>query len=196
VGTVVSPLYLNAVDVSDADDHNVAAWPFSVIAQTNTPHCGKERVMKVAEVMNHRIVKVGPRTTLREILQLLLRSHLNDILVVNNKDKLLGIVTHGDLSRRLLPSELELAEHEEYITNPEMMEDRFIDILGLPVEGIMTKNVITVPPDCNAIKAGAIMLARKVKQLPVVEAQKVVGIISYTDIGWSLMMKYSESMKS
>lgn len=152
--------------------------------------------MKVAEVMNRRILKVGPRTTLREILQLLLRSHLNDILVVNQKDKLLGIVTHGDLSRRLLPSQQELAQHEEYITNPEMMEDRFIDILSLPVEGIMTKNVITVPPDCNAIKAGAIMLARNVKQLPVVEAQKVVGIISYTDIGWGLMMKYSECMKS
>ena len=152
--------------------------------------------MKVAEVMNRRILKVGPRTTLREILRLLLRSHLNDILVVNNKDKLLGIVTHGDLCRRLLPSEKEFMEHEEYIANPEIMEERFIDILSLPVEGTMTKNVITVPPDMNAIKAGVIMLGHKVNQLPVVEAQKIVGIISYNDIGWGLMMKYGASMKS
>jgi len=147
-------------------------------------------------VMNRRILKVGPKTALREILQLLLRSHLNDILIVNDKDKLLGIVTHGDLSRKLLPSEQELAEHEEYLTNPELMEDRFIDILSLPVEEVMTKRAITVPSDCNAVKAGAIMHAHHVKQLPVVDGQKIVGIISYNDIGWGLMMKYSECMKA
>lgn len=145
--------------------------------------------------MNRRILKVGPKTPLREILQLLLRSNLNDILIVNNKDKLQGIVTQGDLSRKLLPGEQELAEHEEYLTNPELMEDRFIDILSIPVEEVMTTRVITVPPDSLAIKAGAIMLAHHVKQLPVVHDQKVVGIISYNDIGWGLMIKYSECMK-
>ena len=39
------------------------------------------------------------------------------------------------------------------------------------------------------------MIAHHVKQLPVVENEKVVGIISHTDIGWGLMMKYSEHMK-
>jgi CBS domain-containing protein len=151
--------------------------------------------MKVGELMNPRVLKVGSKTPLREILHLLLRSHLNDIVVVNNKDRVLGIVTYGDLSRRLLPTEMELIEHEEYMTTPELMEDRVMNIVNLPVEEVMTRKVITVPPDCNAIKAGAMMLAHHVKQLPVVENQKVVGIISHTDIGWGLMMKYSECMK-
>ena len=152
--------------------------------------------MKVAEVMNRRILKVDPETPLREIWQLLLRSHLNDILIVNKQEKLLGIVTHGDLGRRLLPDELELAKHEEYLADPELIEDRVIDILSLPVEEVMTKKVLTVPPDSSTIKAGAIMLSHHVKQLPVVDNQKVVGIISYNDIGWGLMMKYSGCMKS
>jgi CBS domain-containing protein len=151
--------------------------------------------MKVGELMNPRVLKVGSKTPLQEILHLLLRSHLNDLVVVNNKDKLLGIVTYSDLSRKLLPSELELIEHEEYMTTPESMEDRVMNIVNLPVEEIMTRMVITVSPDCNAIKAGAMMQAHHVKQLPVVENQKVVGILSHTDIGWGLMMKYSEYMK-
>jgi len=151
--------------------------------------------MKVGELMNPRVLKVGSKTPLREILHLLLRSHLNDLVVVNNKDRLLGIVTYGDLSRRLLPTEAELGEHEEYMTTPESMEDRVMDIVNLPVEEVMTRKVITVSPDCSAIKAGAMMDAHHVKQLPVVEHQKVVGIISRTDIGWGLMMKYSEQMK-
>ena len=151
--------------------------------------------MRVAEVMNRRILKVSPETPLRRILQLLLRSHLNDLVVVDEGDALLGIVTYGDLSRRLLPSEQELVEHEEYLTNPELMEDRVTEILDVTVDEVMTKRVMTISPESNAIKAGAIMLANHVKQLPVVEKQKVVGIISHTDIGWGLMMKYGEYMK-
>jgi len=151
--------------------------------------------MKVQEVMNSRILKVGPKTPLRRILQLLLRSHLNDLIVVDNKDKLLGIVTYGDLSRKLLPSEQELMDHEEYLTNPELMEARFKDIVSVPVDEVMTKRIITISPESSAIKAGAIMRVHQVKQLPVMENQKVLGIISHTDIGWGLMTKYSEYMK-
>jgi CBS domain-containing protein len=59
------------------------------------------------------------------------------------------------------------------------------------VDEIMTRNVITVSPDLEALKAGAIMTARRIKQLPVVHNHKVMGIISHTDIGWGLMTQYA-----
>ena len=75
------------------------------------------------------------------------------------------------------------------------MEDRFRDIVSVPVDEIMTRSVITVSPDLEALKAGATMTARRVKQLPVVQNHKVMGMISHTDIGWGLMMRYGECMK-
>lgn len=151
--------------------------------------------MKVSELMNPRVVKVGPKTPLRQILELMLRTHLNDVVVEDNKDRLLGIVTYGDLSRRLLPTPQDLAEHEEYLTDPELMEDRVANIVDVPVEEIMTKKVITVSPHSHAIQAGALMTAHHVKQLPVVENERVVGMISHTDIGWGLMMRYGGHMQ-
>jgi CBS domain-containing protein len=148
--------------------------------------------MRVSEVMNPRVAKVGPKTPLAEILQLMLRSHLNDLVVVDRKDKLLGIVTYGDLSRRLLPTQQELIDHEEYLIDPGLMEERVVDIVNVPVEEIMTRKVVTVSPQSQAIKAGATMTAHHVKQLPVVEGDKVVGIISHTDIGWGLLMRYGQ----
>ena len=86
-------------------------------------------------------------------------------------------------------------EHEEYLTNPRTMEDRFGDFVSVPVEEIMTRKVITVSPDVEGFHAGAAMTARRIKQLPVVLDQKIVGIISHQDIGWGLMMQYAECMK-
>jgi CBS domain-containing protein len=152
--------------------------------------------MKVLDLMNPRVVAVGTKTPLREILPLLLRYHLNNILVIDNEQKLAGIVTYSDLSRKLLPTEKELMEHEEFMTDPQSIEDRFRDFTSVPVDEIMTRNVVTVSPDLDALKAGATMTARRVKQLPVVRNHKVVGIISHTDLGWGLMMQYAECLKA
>ena len=151
--------------------------------------------MKVSELMNPRVVTVGPKTPLRKIMQLMLQHHLNDILVVDSEQRLAGIVTYSDLSRKLLPTQKELIEHEEYLTTPALMADRFRDITGVAVEEIMRRDVITVPPDFEALKAGATMTARRVKQLPVVQDEKVIGIISHADIGWGLMMQYAEDVR-
>jgi len=146
--------------------------------------------MKVRDLMSPAVVAVDPGTPLRNILELMLRRHLNDVLVVDAKQKLAGIVTYSDLSRKLLPTQKELMEHEEYIMRPEFMEDRFADVTNVPVGEFMTRHVVTVSPDEEALKAGALMTAHRVKQLPVVGEDRVVGIISHTDIGWGLMMQY------
>jgi CBS domain-containing protein len=151
--------------------------------------------MKVHDLMRSKVVTVGPKTPLREVLQLMLRFHLNDIVIVDSEQKVAGIVTYADLNRKLLPTEKELMEHEEFIATPQLMEDRFRDIVSIPVEEVMTKKVITVSPDLEALKAGATMTAHGVKQLPVVHNHKLIGIISHTDIGWGLMMQYAEWMK-
>lgn len=146
--------------------------------------------MKVCELMSPAVVAVEPETPMRKILELMLRRHLNDVVVVDAEQRLAGIVTYSDLCRKLLPTEKELMEHEEYMLRPESMEDRVADITNVPVSEVMTRRVITVSPETEVLQAGAIMTANRVKQLPVVRGHEVVGIISHTDIGWGLMMQY------
>jgi len=154
-----------------------------------------ESYMKALELMNPKVITVGLKTPLREVLRLMLRYQLNYIVVVDGEERLAGIITYSDLSRKLLPTQKELMEHEEYVTDPQSMEDRFEDFVSVPVAEIMTRKVITISPDVETLRAGAIMTARRIKQLPVVQDQKVLGIISHQDIGWGLMMQYAECMK-
>jgi CBS domain-containing protein len=56
--------------------------------------------------------------------------------------------------------------------------------------------VITVSPDPAVLKAGATLIAHRIKQLLVVRENRVVGIISHTDIGRGLMMQYAECIRA
>jgi CBS domain-containing protein len=151
--------------------------------------------MQVHNLMSTAVIAVGPKTPVREVLQLMLRYRLNNVLIVDHDRALLGIVTYSDLSRRLLPTYEELSAHEEYLQSSQSMEDRFVDRANTPVEEVMTRNVITATPELEALKAGATMLAHRIKQLPVVQDHKIVGIISHSDIGWGLMMRYAERIR-
>ncbi len=146
--------------------------------------------MKVSDLMTKNFLAVGPETPICKIQSLLIRYHLNDVLVTDSENKLLGIVTYSDICCNLLPDYDELMKDSSYFLNPELIEDRLVDIMNLPVKEIMTTNVITTEPDAFAIKAGALMTAKKIKQLPVIDNNRLVGVISRTDITWGLMMKY------
>jgi len=146
--------------------------------------------MKVSDLMTKNFLAVGPETPICKVQSLLIRYHLNDVLVTDSENKLLGIVTYSDICCNLLPDYDELMKDSSYFLNPELIEDRLVDIMNLPVKEIMTTNVITTEPDAFAIKAGALMTAKKIKQLPVIDNNRLVGVISRTDITWGLMMKY------
>ena len=153
--------------------------------------------MKVGEVMNRQVRRLSPSDTFNETLEVMLRFHLNEVVVVNDEDELVGIVTYSDLARTFFPSVQEFMESEQqYVTNPELMEDRFKGISNVPVEQIMTKEVTTTTPDTPATQAAATMTAHHVKALPVVEDDAVVGIVSFRDVGWGFMMKFMHSARN
>ena len=145
--------------------------------------------MKVEEIMNRHPVTVTPDATLRDIAQIMLRFHLNDVLVTDG-DTLLGIITYKDVFRKILPDYGDVTEHATRWTDPEAIEDRLLMVARLPAREIMTSRLYTVSPEASAIHAGSLMNVRQVKQLPVVDHGRLIGIVSYTDITWGLMERY------
>ena len=145
--------------------------------------------MQVQDIMTPAVLTVTPDTPLKKVNQLLHRYHLNDLVVVDENNAVVGIITYSDLFRQILPSYEEVMKDESYWLNPDALESRALQIMENPVKNYMTTNVVTVSPDKPAVHAGALMIAKKVKQLPVVNNGKLVGIVSYTDITWGLMIK-------
>jgi CBS domain-containing protein len=92
-------------------------------------------------------------------------------LPVVEEDKLVGIVTLGDLREAGASGVSSLSAYErEFLLN------------DTTVGEVMTKDPVSVKRDSNISEAAKIMLDKKIGSLPVVDGQKVIGIISESDI--------------
>ncbi len=104
--------------------------------------------------------------------------------------KVLGIISEKDMFRALYPSVA------EYYDNPELwMEERELEenakvVAQKRVKDIMTRDTIAAPADTPVMQAGAMMLAHRVHRIVVMEADKLVGIATRSDVFRNVFKKF------
>ena len=143
--------------------------------------------MQVANVMDRRFQYVSASKPIWVAHALMLRRHVNYLVVSETGESLDGLVTHADVFRKILPTTSEFMERPDGPSDPEQVADRYREISSMPVESIMTTQLTTVSPSLPLVQAGALMNAKKIKQLPVVENSRLVGVISYSDVSAGLL---------
>lgn len=134
--------------------------------------------MKVRELMLKEFITLSPQNTYEEAVALLYKNNLNGAPVVNEDKELVGYVSEKDLFRILYPYYQSYYEHPESYTDGEKREEKAQEIKFHKVEIFMNRMPMTVTPDVPVMNAGALMLAHRVHQFPVVENGKLVGLIS------------------
>ena|SRR3989338_3376659 len=144
--------------------------------------------MKIKEVMETKVITVSPEATYQEVARLLYEQNISGALVMIG-DELVGVISEKDLYRVLYPYYKSYYESPESYTNLEMRESKAKEIQDKPIANFMTASPITVAPLDPIMKAGALMLARNISRLPVVENGKVVGIVTRKMIYRAIMKK-------
>lgn len=127
--------------------------------------------MQVVERMKTKLVVASPTDTAAAAWRLLRQHQIRHLPVVED-GKLVGIVTDRDI-RLVFPSALTSGRREQ---DPHDTLDK------VSVREIMTGQVITVAPEASIADAGRLILERRIGGLPVVQASRLVGIITKTDI--------------
>ncbi|MFC8685719.1 CBS and ACT domain-containing protein [Brevibacillus porteri] len=128
--------------------------------------------MRIEEIMRKKMVTIQPSTTIGEALLLLRANRIRHLPVIEN-DSLVGIVSDRDL-RDALPSRL--LTHDDDDT-----------VLHKPVANIMNQQVITAHP-LDFIEDAALQLyEHKIGSLPIVEGNRLVGLITESDLFSSLI---------
>lgn len=123
---------------------------------------GKKMLLTVADVYpNNAIPKVGPDSSIEEVILEISSKRLGATAVVDQEMKVIGIITDGDL-RRMLKS------HEDY--------------KGLKASEIMSTNPKTTKPEVNAAKALTFMKSNSITHLIVEQDGLLLGFIHMHDL--------------
>jgi CBS domain-containing protein len=147
--------------------------------------------MKVKDVMNPNVVFCKPDDTVREIAKILKENDISGVPILEGEE-LIGIVSEGDLLKLLiipekgelwLPSPFEVIEVpiREYL-GWEETKKILSDVGSIKVEEIMTKDVYTISSEASVEEASEHMVRHRINRLPVIEDDRVVGIITRGDI--------------
>jgi acetoin utilization protein AcuB len=127
--------------------------------------------MYVGRKMTTDLITVTPDTPLVKARDLLREKNIKQLPVVDKKGSLVGILTDRDIKQAWASPATTLSIYElTYV------------LQKLTVESVMIKELITIDPGATIERAASIMHDRKIGSLPVVEGDKLVGIITSTDL--------------
>jgi acetoin utilization protein AcuB len=127
--------------------------------------------MYIDRIMHTDLITVSPQTTLVQARDLLEKNRIDHLLVVNDKKKLVGIVSDRDLKQNWASPATSLSTHElNYLLTKVM------------VSMIMIKTVVTVPTSTTIERAALVMQQHRISALPVMEDGELAGIITSTDV--------------
>jgi CBS domain-containing protein len=139
--------------------------------------------MRAHQIMTRSVVTVAPETTIVEAANLMLQRHVSGLPVVDASSKLVGIVSEGDFIRR---SEIGTGRKRgrwlSFILGPGKAASDFVQEHGRRVEDVMTENPLTITEDTALAEIVDLMERNNVKRLPVVRADKLVGIVSRANL--------------
>jgi CBS domain-containing protein len=130
--------------------------------------------MRARDLMTSPVVSVGPDAPVKEAARVITTHGFAVLPVVDADDRLLGVITEADLlCNRLLPDPRDL------------IHDRPAEpIRPAPptVAGVMTTEVVTATRDTHAAELGRLMVDRHLRAVPVVDGDRLVGIVSRVDV--------------
>jgi len=126
--------------------------------------------MYVKQFMTSRVFTVSPDDNIADTMALMREKKINRLPVVE-KGRLVGIVTDGDL-REVSPSPA---------TTLSIFELNYL-VGKTSIRDVAVKKVITCTPDTKIEDAALLMREHDIGALPVVEGDKLVGIVTESDI--------------
>lgn len=121
--------------------------------------------MRIAEILRNKgaaVTTVPPQTSVRALLRVLAERNIGAVVVSPDGATITGIVSERDVVRRLDEFGAELLDH--------------------PVTDIMTARVRTCGPDDHVDSLREIMTEHRIRHMPVLAENRLVGIVSIGDV--------------
>ena len=143
------------------------------------------RELRVREIMQTDWPTLDPESTVEDAIRRFAEARISGAPVVSN-GQLLGIITEGDLIFQdadiKAPGFLDILGGIVPLGSTEEYRREALKSAGVTVSEVMTDDPITVAPEATLAEAATVMAERRKKILPVVEGDRLVGVVTRMDI--------------
>lgn len=153
--------------------------------------------MRAMDVMTTNVITVGPDTSVKDLALLLSERGISGVPVVDSDNRIVGIVTEGDLLHRMEtgtahPTERRHSRWLDSVASDRALARDYIKSHGGKVRDIMTRGVATVDDTTELAAVANLLETRRIKRVPVLCDGKLVGIVSRANLVRALAATASE----
>ena len=139
--------------------------------------------MKASDVMTRTPVTTSPDAPLEDAVNLMLQTRVSGLPVVDAKGAVVGILTEGDLLRRVELGTARLrAGWLATFLAPGRAARGYVRTHGRKVSEVMTTDVVSASVDTPLSEIVALMETQQIKRLPVLQKGRLIGIVSRADL--------------
>lgn len=139
--------------------------------------------MIASDIMTAPVKSIRPDATIDEAIATLLSARVSGLPVTDEHGRLVGLVSEGDFLHR---AEIGTAKRRprwlEFLLGPGEIAEAYVRSHGRKVSEVMTRDVVTVGESASLTEIVETMEKRRVKRLPVVSGDLLVGIITRADL--------------
>lgn len=143
-------------------------------------------MLTARDIMNREVITITDDATIKELARVLSIHQISGVPVIDDKGKLVGVVTESDLIYQTkkvhIPTVITILDSVFYLENPDKMEDEMKKMAGTKVKDILTSKPVTVTEETPLDEIATIMAEKNMHTLPVVNKDILVGVIGKKDI--------------
>ncbi|MBX4961503.1 CBS domain-containing protein [Rhizobium binae] len=161
----------------DGDQRNAGRAAVSCLQSGGT------KMLKVRSIMSSDPTTIGPNAKIWEAANAMLDDHISGLPVVDEAGRLLGIISETDFLRRGgKHTDTHHGLWRTFFSSRGLLAEEYAKSFGNDVAEVMSSPAVTIEPNASVETAAEIMAEKNVKRLPVVEGEKVIGIVTRFDI--------------
>lgn len=138
--------------------------------------------MKAKEIMKTGVVSIRDDGTVEQAVKLMLDNHISALPVLDSDDRLVGLISEGDLMRRMRDSAAPRRSWWLELFSGEGDARDYVKARSHKVADVMTRDLVTANEDTPVSEIAGTLETRRIKRVPVIRDGKIVGIVSRADL--------------
>ncbi|MCK4857178.1 MAG: PTS sugar transporter subunit IIA [candidate division Zixibacteria bacterium] len=141
-----------------------------------------DRNLLVRDIMVEKVITISPDRTLKDVANLLYKHRIGSLPVVDDDDKVVGMISNRDLVKAAMPDYKTLIENVSMSPDVEPFDEFLKNEDRITVGEMMEPDPATTTEDTLVVELAAMMIFKNLRRVPVVRDDKLVGIVVTSDL--------------